>query len=298
MPYYIALFVLLAVGMGFALYGLLQIPSAKTGKRFRSTVQVREALGKKLMRVLVSPLTVPIAALIPMKPAREAELAQQLRRVEMNIPPREYYARALIMAAASGLLAPMIAVLGLPQLAPVAAILSLIIFFHFISAHKDALKSKQERIELGLPGFIRSILHKLPDARSGGEVKVDLIAIFEDYLKVANDVFYYDVAYLITEMKSKDNKTALRNFDARIGMPEVSYLVQALLGLDKGEDQSDALAHLARDVDLKARENIRKQLAKRPGKVRLATIPLVIVAIGTLLYVIVSHLFSSVGGLF
>jgi hypothetical protein len=113
----------------------------------------------------------------------------------------------------------------------------------------------------------------------GGEVKVDLIAIFEDYLKVVNEVFYYDVAFLVTEMKSKDSKTALRNFDARIGLPEVNFLVQALLGLDKGEDQSDALAHLAREVDLKA--HIRRQLAKRPGKVCLATIPLVVVAIGT-----------------
>ncbi|GHU94328.1 hypothetical protein FACS1894208_05210 [Clostridia bacterium] len=216
----------------------------------------------------------------------------------LRIPPREYYARALIVAALSLLLSVVIAVMGLPQAAPATAILSVLIFFHFTTMHRDALKAKQLKIELGLPGFIRSILHQLPDTRHSGEVKVDLIRIFEDYLKVANEVFYYDVAYLITEMKSKDNRTALRNFDARIGLSEVTFLTRALIGLDRGEDQSDALAHLARDVDLKARENIRKVLAKRPGKVRLATIPLVIVALGSLLYVIVTHLFTSVGGLF
>ncbi|GHU95869.1 hypothetical protein FACS1894208_09500 [Clostridia bacterium] len=216
----------------------------------------------------------------------------------MDIPPKEYYARALIMAALSLLLSVAIAVMGLPQAAPATAILSVLIFFHFTTMHKDAFKAKQLKIELGLPGFIRSILHQLPDTRHSGEVKVDLIRIFEDYLKVANEVFYYDVAYLITEMKSKDNRTALRNFDARIGLSEVTFLTLALIGLDRGEDQSDALAHLARDVDLKARENIRKVLAKRPGKVRLATIPLVVVALGSLLYVIATHLFLSVGGLF
>ncbi len=298
MQYSIIAFILLSAGFISLVYGLLKIPPSKTGKRFRSTVKVKEKPGAMLLRVLISPLVKPVAALLPMKPAREAELGQQLRRVDMSIPPKEYYARALIVAAASLLLSPLIAVLGLPQMAPAVVILSVIIFVHFTSMHKDALKAKQERIELGLPGFIRSILHQLPDTRHSSEVKVDLIAIFEDYLKVANEVFYYDVAFLVTEMKSKDNKTALRNFDARIGMQEVSFLVQALLGLDKGEDQSDALAHLARDVDLKARENIRKQLAKRPGKVRLATIPLVVVAIGSLLYVIVTHLFQSVGGLF
>ena len=299
MQYYAVLFILLTTGSCSLLYGLLRVPSRGMGRRLRSTVAAREGMGAKLMRMLIAPLSVPVAAVIPMKLSRESELAQQLRRVDIFIPPREYYARAVIMAAFSLSLAAVITFLGLPQAAPVAVILAALVFFHFITMHKDALKAKQEKIELGLPGFIRSILHQLPDTRhSGGEVKVDLIAIFEDYLKVANAVFYYDVAYLITEMKSKDNKTALRNFDARIGMPEVSFLVQALTGLDKGENQSDALAHLARDVDLKARENIRKQLAKRPGKVRMATIPLVVVAIGTLLYVIVSHLFQSVGGMF
>ena len=293
----ILLFVLLAVAFTCILYTLMRIPSAKTGKRFRSTVQKKEKLSAVLTRAVISPMVAPLAAIIPMKPTREMELAQQLRRVDMTIPPKEYYARAVIMAAASLLLAPVIIFVGLPHFAPAAIIFAVIIFFHFTSMHKDALKAKQERIELGLPGFVRSILYYIQDTRHSG-VKIDLIKIFEDYLVVANEVFYYDVAYLITEMKSKDSKTALRNFSARIGLPEVNFLIQALLGLDKGEDQSTALSHLARDVDLKARENIRKQLAKRPGKVRLATVPLVIVAIATLLYVIVSHLFVSVGGLF
>lgn len=298
MGYYVVIFILLSAVLVLIAYNLLRIPPYRSGKRFKATVQKKQSIGAVLLNLCVTPLVRPVASLIPMKPAREAELAQQLRRVDMTIQPKEYYARAMIVAAFSLLLSPLIAVLGLPQAAPATVILSIIIFFHFTTAHKDALKAKQERIELGLPGFIRSILHQLPDTRHSSEVKVDLVAIFEDYLKVANEVFYYDIAYLITEMKSKDNKTALRNFDARIGLSEVSFLVQALLGLDKGEDQSDALAHLARDVDLKARENIRKQLAKRPGKVRIATIPLVIVAIGSLLYVIATHLFQSVGGLF
>jgi hypothetical protein len=293
----ILLFLLLSVALVSVMYNLLRIPAYSTGKRFKSTIRKKQDLGA-LLNIMIAPLIRPLATVIPMKRAREMELGQQLRRVDMSIHPKEYYARALIVAAASLLLCPLIAMAGLPQAAPAAVILSVIIFFHFTSMHKDALKAKQERIEFGLPGFIRSILHHLPDIRHSSEVKVDLIAIFEDYLKVTNEVFYYDVAYLITEMKSKDTKTALHNFDARIGLPEVGFLVQALLGLDKGDDQSDALAHLARDVDLKARENIRKQLAKRPGKVQLATIPLVIVAIGTLLYVIVKHLFESVGGLF
>jgi hypothetical protein len=182
---------------------------------------------------MIVPLMRPLAAVIPMKRTRELELGQQLRRVDMSIHPKEYYARALVVAAASLLLIPLIAMAGLPQAAPAAVILSVIIFFHFTSMHKDALKAKQERIELGLPGFIRSILHHLPDIRHSSEVKVDLIAIFEDYLKVANEVFYYDVAYLITEMKSKDTKTALRNFTPELGCRRLGFSFKRCLGLIK-----------------------------------------------------------------
>jgi hypothetical protein len=145
----ILLFILLAVSFTCILYGVLRIPSAKSGKRFRATVQKKEKLSAVLMRVIISPLVAPLAALIPMKPAREAELAQQLRRVDMTIPPKEYYARAMIMAAASLLLAPVIIVAGLPQLAPAAIIFAVIIFFHFTSMHKDALKANRKESSWG-----------------------------------------------------------------------------------------------------------------------------------------------------
>lgn len=89
-------------------------------------------------------------------------------------------------------------------------------------------------------------------------VQADLIQIFEDYLKVANSAFHYDIAILIMEMKSKDIETALRNFNERVGLAEVSF-ANALIGLNRGEHQGETPA-LARDMDIKARENIRKVL--------------------------------------
>jgi hypothetical protein len=166
---------------------------------------------------------------------------------------------------------------------------------------KDKLKEKKALIEMELPGFVRSILYKLEDMRGGNEktvVQVDMIQIFEDYLKVSSEVFYYDIAVLIMEMKAKDIETALRNFNERIGLVEVSFLVNALIGLYRGEHQGEALMYLAKDMDIKAKEALRKNLNKLPGKVKIASIPLVVVTIASLLYVIGSHLIRSVGGLF
>ncbi len=147
---------------------------------------------------------------------------------------------------------------------------------------KDKLKEKKMLIEIELPGFIRSILYKLEDIQGGNSktvVQVDLIQIFEDYLKVASEVFYYDVAVLVMEMKAKDIETALRNFNERIGLTDVSFLVNALIGLYRGEHQGEALMYLTRDMDVRAKEALKKKLGKLPGKIKVASVPLVVVTL-------------------
>jgi hypothetical protein len=195
---------------------------------------------------------------------------------------------------------PLLVVIGAAHLAPIALIFAVVVYFHFMTDLKDMMKEKKRRIEIELPSFVRSILYKLDDIRGDKQsvVQVDLIQIFEDYLKVASDVFRYDVSVLVLEMKAKDIETALRNFNERIGLTDVSFLVNALIGLHRGEHQGEALAYLARDMDVKAKEALRKKLNKLPGTVKRASIPLVVVTLACLLYVIGSHMVKSMGGLF
>ena len=228
-------------------------------------------------------------------------MASMLRRGGLDLTPKEYQARALISAAFSLLLLIPLLAIRATNIASVILIFSIVIYFHFTTDLKDKLKKKKLLIETELPGFVRSILYKLDDIREGSGrsvVQVDLIQIFEDYLKVASDVFYYDIAVLVMEMKAKDIETALRNFNERIGLTNVSFLVNALIGLYRGEHQGEALAYLARDMDIKAKEALKKKLNKLPGKIKIASIPLVAVTLATLLYVIGSHLIRSMGGLF
>lgn len=297
----ILFFFLLYAGLFLLLLFLFRVPSKRSGRNLKTQVAVKIKMRTRLFNMAVKPLIKPVSMLIRLDPSKEASMLQMLRRGGLDLTPKEYYARAIVCANLTLPLSMLMIIIGAGQLAPVTLVFSIIVYFHFMTDLKDKLKKKKDMIEAGLPGFIRSIIYKLDQTnREADEVKVqaDLIGIFEDYLRVANDVFYYDVAVLITEMKSMDIQTALRNFADRVGLTEVNFLVGALIGLERGERQGDTLSALAKDMDLKAREHIKKELAKRPGKVRLVTIPLVIVAIATLLYVIVSHLFMSVGGLF
>ncbi|QIB70754.1 hypothetical protein Ami103574_10795 [Aminipila butyrica] len=167
------------------------------------------------------------------------------------------------------------------------------ILYQQLTSYKTELKKKRNEIEMGLPGFIRSILYKLNDKKSG-VIKADLISIFEDYLKVANPVFAWDISVLIMEMKAKDIEVAVRSFNNRLAIPEVGFLCNALIGLTRGEYQSETLASLAREMDIKSKENIKRELEKRPSKVLIACIPLFAISFLAIGYVMLQ---AMTGGL-
>ena len=301
MFYQIIIFVLLTAAGFLICRQLLKIPKLSMKKNIKNLQVEKEKASKRLLNRFVMPLVKPFARLIPLDPAKEARMTSTLKRGGLELTPKEYYARAILCALFTLPLALLLFAIGAANLAPIVLIFSVVVYFHFMTDLKDKMKEKKNRIEMELPGFVRSILYKLDDIKGGSNktiVQVDLIQIFEDYLKVASDVFYYDVAVLVMEMKSKDIETALRNFNERIGLTDVSFLVNALIGLHRGEHQGEALAYLARDMDTKAKEALKKKLNKLPRRIKIASIPLVAVTLASLLYVIGSHLIRSMGGLF
>jgi hypothetical protein len=299
--YQIVVFILLLAAGFFICREFWKIPRASMKKNLRNLRTAKEKPGKRLLNRLVMPLVKPVARLIRLDPVQEARMFSMLRRGGLALTPQEYQARALICAAFTLLLLIPLLFIGATSLTPIIVIFAVVVYFHFTSDLKDQLKAKKKRIETEMPSFIRSILYKLDDMREGSQktaVQADLVQIFEDYLRVASDVFYDDISILVLEMKSISIEAALRNFNARLGLTDISFLVNALIGLHRGERQGDALAYLARDMDVKAREAFKTKLNTLPHRVKIASIPLVAVTLATLLYVIGSHMTRSMGSLF
>lgn len=301
MFYQIIIFVLLTTAGFLICRQILKIPKLSMKKSIKNLRAEKENAGAKLLRIIVMPMAKPVSRWIKLELEHEMKMAAMLKRGGLDLTPREYYARAIVCAAITLPFSLLLFAIGASNIAPVTLAFSIVVYFHFMTDLKDALKEKKRLIEIELPSFVRSILYKLQDIRENNErtvVQIDLIQVFEDYLKVSSPVFYYDVAVLIVEMKAKDIETALRNFNERIGLIEVSFLTNALIGLYRGEHQGEALQYLAKDMDLKAREALRKNLDRLPGKIKIASIPLVVTTLASLLYVIGSHLIKSAGGLF
>ena len=299
MGFYILIFMLIFAGLHALLRPLFGIPSKAAVRNARAQTEKRLPLKRKLYNAFIRPIVRAVASLIRMKPDREREMGLLLKRAGMQLTPREFRAKAFVDAALSLLISVIVFLAGLHYMLPVTLIVSVLFYFRSSTSLNEALKEKKERIEASLPGFIRAILYKLEQNRSisGDHIHADLIEIFEDYLRIAKGVFHYDVSVLVTEMKSMDIPSALRNFSDRISLPEVTFLTNALIGIHRGENQNDTLRGLAKDMDIKARENIRRELDKRPGKVRLAIIPMAILAIVCLFYVIITSVLVNMGGL-
>jgi hypothetical protein len=299
--YQIIVFILLTAAGILICRQLLKIPKLSMKKNIKNVQAEKEAMGNRLLNRFIMPLARPVSRFVPLDPVKEARMASILRRGGLELTPKEYYARAIVCASFTLPLALLFIFLGAVKLAPLILLLALLVYRHFMTDLKDRMKEKKKRIEMELPGFVRSILYRLEDNRHDGSrlvVQVDLIQIFEDYLKVVSDAFREDVAILVMEMKAKDIETALRSFNERLGITDVSFLVNALIGLHRGEHQGEALSYLARDMDIKAKEAMKKKLDTLPRRVKIASIPLVAITIVSLLYVIGSHLIRSMGGLF
>ena len=145
-------------------------------------------------------------------------------------------------------------------------------------------------IEAELPKFIRAIVQGL-------RTEKDIIKLLETYQTIAGEGLRYDIEVLIMDLKSGNFEEGMTEFEKRLGNSYVSRLAKALIAVNRGDDQSSMLNYLLSDMGLLAKEMMQRELNKRPGRVKMLVIPIVLVAVVALFYVIGANLFSSLGGI-
>lgn len=291
---------LAAIGLYHLGLILLGTPTRKAERSFRAAIMRSQTMQQALYATFVQPLIAPVSKLIPMSYEKQIELVADLKQVGIRFSATEYYARGLIMAFYSIPLIFIVPLLGLePAFMVATALIPVLVYMHLTTEHSDMIKDKRNKIRRLLPSFVRSILYSLADKEDSvaDEVvgRANLVAIFSNYLRICPQVIYYDVALLITEMQSISVETGIRRFGERISIPTVTYLCDILIAISKGQPQSEALKVLAMDIDNQGREAMREELQKRPGEMRRATVALVFLAMGIVLYVLLADLVGSWG---
>lgn len=286
------LFVFLAVKGGMLLYEACTSAPPPGAKKNLKTQAVRKlSLQEVLFATFVDPFVVLIAPLIRMDEERQVKLKANLARAEIGDSPKEYLAKAVLLALYSLIIPILFFVIQFKAFMYISLFLPIAVYAEMSQGYKRVLAKKKKRIEQALPQFIRAILYKLN--AGGGTVKADFIKIFSDYHQIAPPALSYDISMLIFDMKGKGIEEGLNKFNNRLNIPEVGLLTDALIGIKRGEKQGDVLENLAREMDARLRDMQQKELEKRPGQVIKACIPIFAVSVLIIIYIFVEAIATN-----
>ena len=185
----IIIFILISAGIFSILSSVLKLPP------YSATQRLRGVAGKtKMTETLNQRLLLPVMKLV----APFIRLDDFKERAGIIFTPKEYYARAVVMAAGTAIIGTLAAVAIMPSMAVVVCILAVIVYFHFFGEVNDRLKEKDELIESELPKFIRAIVQGL-------KTEKDVIKLFESYSTIAGKGLQYDIEVLVLDLKCKES---------------------------------------------------------------------------------------------
>ena len=287
---YFCIFILLAGGFISLTNELLGLPPYATAKGVKLATKKEQSVGSVLMQAAVMPLVKIVSPFVIMADFKEKRMSKQLKRADIPLTPKEYCARSIVMAFAVGAGSYIMLACTMKKMSVIAIVLGVVVYFHFNGEIKDKLKAKDKLIETELPKFIRAIVQGL-------KTEKDIIKLLETYQTIAGPGLKYDIEVLIMDLKSGNFEEGMTEFDKRLGNSYVSRLSKALIAVNRGDDQSSMLNYLLSDMGLLAKEMMQRELNKRPGRVKMLVIPIVVVAVAALFYVIGMNLFTSLGGI-
>ena len=254
---------------------VLKIPSDKSRK---ALLKIRKSSAtKSLTQGLLEPAIKKISKFIKISEFKKNKLAIGLKKIGVNISPEEYMSQAIIKSLLIAILALIFILINIPIPAIGCVLLAIMTYFNEIRKIDIKLKETSDRILKELPRFIRTFSNSLNGTN-------DIIKIFETYRKVAGKAFQYDLDVLITDLKIGNHEEALKKFDERLNIPQLSTLISGVIGTSKGIDQNTFFVFMEENMKALARENLRRELQKRPCKFNKAT--WAVAGCGLLMYIV------------
>ena len=229
-----------------------------------------EDASTKIFRVL--PLL--IAKLIRLSPRKRDRMAKKMKRAGMRMTVEEFYANAVISAMGIFILIPLLILLNIKVAALACGVLGICVYYQNINQLEQKIKMVTIEITNELPRFVSVISYSMSADR-------DLIRTIEKYLRICKSAFRYDLELLLLEMKSGNMSEALKRFDERIDIPQLSVFVSGLIDADRGIDQKTFFYIMEENMKQLFVENKKKELSKRPEKIKRA-----IVAVGVCLFIL------------
>lgn len=285
--YIIMVISILTFGFYMLASQFITFPAKRTTK-VMANFKRKQSIGEQFYTAVTYPLTKIVARFIHLENYRRKKLAKDLERAGIKLLPEEYLAKAYVTSVLTILSAFLFIPLGLSIITMGVMLLGIILYFKERQTVNEKLKKINGHILEELPRFIRTYNNSLKSSK-------DILRFMEKYRKVAGDEFKYDLDILITELKTGNTEEALQRFDDRINIPQLSTFISGVIGTSKGINQETFFYLMEQDMKVLARENIKREIAKRPGKIKKATIAVGVMMFILYLYPIFTDLKTGLG---
>ena len=279
--------ILISYGLYKIITGFITVPSREIDKNIQN-MQGTEGVLDDLKKLFISTPAKFIARFVNIDMYKRQKLSRDLERAGYKENPEEFYGCAIVKAAYCVFIGVCLILLNSTLIGVLTIAVSIIVYLESIDKLNDKLKERNEQIMKELPTFIRTYNNALRQSK-------DFLKFAINYRQIAKPNFYYDLDVLITDLKTMDEESALTRFANRINISHLSQFANAVIASNKGSDQSVYFQQLNHDMNVLAIENVKREIDKRPEKVKPMTMIVVFSIFATLLYPIIMQLVGSMG---
>lgn len=256
---YLIFIMLLAAGLFWIMAAVLRLPSPESAKAIRNARGKNGKWGRGIETSLVMPLTRFFSRFVVLSAFRREKLADDLVRMDVDMTPEVYTARAFVQALIMVAVGIPFAFLVAPWTMFIFVALGFVFFMRSSQDEQKKISAIDEKIETELVRMIEVMKFTMQENR-------DLIGFFERYLLVAGPEMKSEIERLLFDMKSGNTVAALTRFKSRIRLYTVGEFVSACIGIAQGLDYGYALDELMKNVLKMEEERYRRELDARPRK--------------------------------
>ena len=187
-------------------------------------------------------------------------LKNDLDSLNMNISAKRFKAQAMSGGLICGII-----MLPLCIISPLfIGIIVYVFYFIYTKEIKDVrrrIDEKRTRIELELAQFAGTIRQSLNSTRN-------VETILKSYSKTCSNTFKDEITRTLNDIKLSNAETGLRQLSNRIGSEKFSKITRGLISVSNGEDQRVYFEILTQEYIKIGNELIKKELQKRPNKIK------------------------------
>lgn len=256
---YIIFTILMALGLYLLLAVAMHLPSPESAKAIRKARDNSGSWGQGIETSVILPLAKLISKIVFLHEPRREKLTDDLKRLNLELEPEVYIARAAVQGIIMALVGILFVFLIAPWTMIVFIALGIVLFMKSSQDEQRKIAAIDEKIEIELVRMIEVMKFAM-------QVDRDLIAFFERYLSVAGPEMKPEIERLLFDMKSGNVIAALTQFKNRIRIYTIGEFVSACIGIAQGLDYGYALDELMKNVLQMEEERYRRELDARPRR--------------------------------